>query len=251
MLIFDDAFSVPVNKISFCTTCCFREKQLQRVLLRNAEIVARNSHVEWIIVHYLSGEIEPSIFESLKFFSNRVVYVGILDKLDWHVSFAKNLAHKVGVGDILVNIDCDNFIDDSVTVIDHFFSRGCRALHMWSGIGRDGTCGRIALKSDLFFALGGYDESFLPMGYQDLDLLARARAMNVPVLWSPCKPQVAIKNTKRQSVEHCASQGVVWESYDNANRLRSMENIGNGRLRANVGRNGGMPNFRIVRGSIE
>lgn len=25
---------------------------------------------------------------------------------------------------------------------------------MWSGIGRDGTCGRIALKSDLFFALG-------------------------------------------------------------------------------------------------
>ena len=70
MLIFDDAFSVPVNKISFCTTCCFREKQLQRVLLRNAEIVARNSHVEWIIVHYLSGEIEPSIFESLKFFSN-------------------------------------------------------------------------------------------------------------------------------------------------------------------------------------
>lgn len=68
MLIFDDAFSVPVNKISFCTTCCFREKQLQRVLLRNAEIVARNSHVEWIIVHYLSGEIEPSIFESLKFF---------------------------------------------------------------------------------------------------------------------------------------------------------------------------------------
>jgi len=30
-----------------------------------------------------------------------------------------------------------------------------------------------------------------------------------------------------------------------------MENIGNGRLRANVGRNGGMPNFRIVRGSIE
>lgn len=47
--------------------------------------------------------------------------MGILDKLDWHVSFAKNLAHKVGVGDILVNIDCDNFIDDSVTVIDHFF----------------------------------------------------------------------------------------------------------------------------------
>ena len=94
----------------------------------------------------------------------------------WHASIAKNTSHKIARGNILVNLDCDNFTGKrgAEHILRVFQKYGNHILfHQWSGISKDGTYGRISYHRNTFFRLGGYDESFLPMGYQDHDIIRR------------------------------------------------------------------------------
>jgi hypothetical protein len=165
---------------------------------------------------------------------SRVVYVRERSGRSWHISIAKNVAHRVAKGAILVNLDCDNYVSDAIEVIRRYFRTGCRLLHLWSGVHGDGTYGRIALLKSLFRQLGGYDESFLPMGYQDTDLLHRAVAIGVPLIHYRSPREVALKNSKAESIRHCKLPGWSYDNYVWANQLRSVQNIAAGHLVANL-----------------
>jgi hypothetical protein len=98
----------------------------------------------------------------------------------WHASVAKNTAHYLAMGDIVVNLDCDNYTGPfgGQHIIKVFQNSGEHTVfHQWSGRDRDGTYGRISMKKNVFVSLGGYDETFLPMGYQDHDLILRHQGM--------------------------------------------------------------------------
>lgn len=221
--------------ISLCTTCANRTHQLRETFAANAAVVAAHAGVEWIILNYSSrDDLDAFLTDQLPPASQRIIYARQQEDRPWHASVAKNVAHRIGRGQFLFNLDCDNFIGDAVEVIRAYTARGCRLLHLWSGLHQDGTYGRIGMQRDLFHALGGYDESFDPMGYQDRDLLDRASASGTPILHIPCAARLAIPNSKEESTRHCATGGYTWRDYDRMNMERSRANLAAKRLRANV-----------------
>lgn len=237
--------------ISFCTTCHNRAEQLVATFHRNSRVVAECPAVEWIIVDFSSTDgISEFLGKTLPTVSRRISCSRTVTPLPWHMSVAKNTAHREARGNILVNLDCDNFIGDAVDVVSRFFSEGCKVLHMWSGTHRDGTCGRIALDRQAFYDIGGYDEGFHPMGYEDIDLLKRARAAGYPLLKYASRSIDAIPNTKELSVKYCAVGNLRWEDLERENRMRSSANIAAGRLRCEMSKGSPVPIVSRTRGGL-
>src|SRR5690606_33709522 len=87
----------------------------------------------------------------------------------FHASIAKNLAHKVATGDIVCNLDGDNFTGKDFAFYLNYVvnKRGDNYIFHFKKAPYWGTEGRIALTRKNFLALGGYDESFEPIGHQD------------------------------------------------------------------------------------
>ena len=223
-------------KISFCTTCSNRSHQLKQTFDANAAIVERTPNVEWIIVNFNSkDDLHEYMLGKLPQVSKRIVYAKDSSGRPWHASYAKNIAHRLGKGEFLMNLDCDNFIGNAVQLIRLYSFEGYKLLYLSSGTMGDGTAGRVAIARELFHALGGYDETFYPMGYQDIDLVQRARAAKTPSKRCFSSSDLAIKNSKIESIMHCAQAGLAWEDYNRANYARSTANIAAGKLVANVG----------------
>ena len=81
-------------------------------------------------------------------------------------------------GKYIVNLDCDNFIGNKGDeLILNIFSENEDniIISQTNNIVSSGNGGRISISKDNFIKLGGYDESFYPMGYQDYDLIERAK----------------------------------------------------------------------------
>jgi len=237
-------------KVSFCTSCSNRTYQLRQTFERNAQIIATNADTEWVIVNFNSGDdLDGFMTDALPGLPERIVYMRENSGRPWHASVAKNVAHRNASGEVLVNLDCDNFIGEStLALIEAHFLSGGRVLHMWSGEMGDGTGGRIAIASDLYHRLGGYDEAFHPMGYQDFDLLARAAASGFPVTRCGGTPELAIRNSKEESIRHCARRGMSWDDFNRQNRARSLSNIAARRLVANAPRGWASMQVETMRG---
>jgi hypothetical protein len=224
-------------RISFCTACMNRCYQLKETLPRNLELIAEWPDVEIVVLNYNSSDgmhdwmtsnygHNPSRFPQLTYARQR-------SALRFHAPRAKNLAHKIASGDVLVNLDADNFIGRSVEILrERFLSSEADVVHLWSGIWGDGTYGRIALRRTAFYELGGYDEAFFPVGHQDCDLLMRASARGLRTVHAPAGPPGALPNTKADTTKHCRI-GISYDQMQMANYQMSQENLKRGRLRAN------------------
>jgi hypothetical protein len=222
------------TRISFCTTCANRLYQLRQTFDANIEVIRRDPATEWILLNYNSGDgLHEFMLERLPVLPVRFNYVREQSGRAWHLSVAKNIAHRLASGSVLINLDCDNFIGDAVEIVRQQCSRGAQVVHLWSGNWGDGTCGRIAILREIFYALGGYDESFYPMGYQDRDLLNRAAALGSTMTHCPCPPAMAIRNDKQEAIRYCTSSGMSWEDYMESNKKKSEANITARRLAAN------------------
>ncbi len=94
-------------------------------------------------------------------------------------SHAKNMAHHKSTGNIVCNIDADNFtgVGFAEYLNDHFPENPksflCVDYHR-----RDvppDTFGRIAVPKKYFLNVGGYDERMVGYGYEDIDLCERLK----------------------------------------------------------------------------
>ena len=243
-------------KLSFCITCMNRFWQIKETLpinLRNninqcldIEFVVVDLGTpglpEWIQDHY-QNYLESGYLRYRQF-----KYVS-----SWHASIAKNISHHLALGDIVVNLDCDNFTGPhgAKHIIKVFNNSPHDVLfHQWSGQDGDGTYGRISMRKKYFLTLGGYDESFMPMGYQDHDLILRHQSMfgiDKTISYQNWKLKYpnnqkyshlqkiysnAIENDKISSTENTNSS-VSWIDMNSINQKKSETNIQNGNLVAN------------------
>lgn len=170
-------------KLSFCTTCLKRLTQIQMSLPQNLQDNLKyQDRIEFVVVDFGTPGLYEWIYANFKWaLANGYLRYLRTDKMPhWHASIAKNTSHKIARGDILVNLDCDNFTgaNGAEHILKIFQKYGNDILfHQWSGISKDGTYGRISYHRKTFFKLGGYDESFLPMGYQDHDIIMRFQTL--------------------------------------------------------------------------
>ena len=209
------------KKISFCVTSCNRLWQLRQTLQSNLNKL--RDDFEITLVDYgssdgLSDWIWGNFGDFIKF--KKLVFFEVKNKVSWNVSKAKNLAHRISNGDYLVNLDADNFVGDAdINLILKARSKGV-SCHQWSNDLTDGSFGRICLTRDLFFKLGGYDESLLPMGGQDVDLLRRIVSIGSPIVRIDAPEITAIKNSMEDKVSEInKSNSDAISLYSSINKL--------------------------------
>jgi len=166
--------------LSFCIPCKNRLYQIQHTLRKNLDDnVLHDQLIEFVLIDFDSNDglrdwIISNFSSELSSGYLKYYYTKALPQ--WHASIAKNTAHLCASGKILANLDCDNFTGTwgGAYVLKTFALRGDRCvIHQYSGNTGDNSYGRIAVQTKYFYLIGGYDESFEPVGYQDGDLIDR------------------------------------------------------------------------------
>lgn len=170
------------KRLSYCLTCLNRKEQLQQVLPVNLRDNDADRHdVEFVLVDFRTEGVQEWIAQTFArdLRDGYLRYFHCSELHYWHASQAKNTSHRLASGDILVNLDCDNFTGyrNGRFLIRVFEQLGMDLLfHQRNPQRTEANWGRIALSRASFDALGGYDESLMPSGGQDYDLLAKFRA---------------------------------------------------------------------------
>ncbi|MGP8238180.1 MAG: hypothetical protein ACLQVW_22605 [Limisphaerales bacterium] len=225
-------------KVSYCTTCHGRLWQLALTLFDNLDHLREDEEI--VLVDYGSPDGLGRFVESSKrcqeaIARGKLVYA-FVEGENYHCPKAKNLAHRLGRGGLLVNLDADNSNQGMRQLIDQCFAEHGEdtVLQMHEGSQVDpfpGTFGRICLPRYWFLVLGGRDESFSPAGYEDCDLLWRAEALGLHRISGRADGPAPVQNTMYETTAR-ASQG-AWQSLSGADEAGSRLNSREGRIVAN------------------
>jgi hypothetical protein len=224
-------------KVSYCTTCHGRLWQVALTLFDNLRRLREDE--ELVLVDYGSRDglgrfvaSSPICLKAIE--AGRLVYARTEAK-HYHCPKAKNLAHRLGRGELLVNLDADNNNHGMRRVISRYLSNEEDViLQMDEGKRGDplrGTFGRICIPRYWFYRLGGYDESFAPIGHQDQDLIWRGKALGLQHVCSRTGGPGPIRNTMVEKASHTG--GRSWHAMWRANEKASLRNLKEGLLVAN------------------
>jgi predicted glycosyltransferase involved in capsule biosynthesis len=163
--------------LSFCTTCMDRLHHLKYTLPTNIEVADwLYPEVEFILVDYNSQDgleawVKGSMHQYLE--CGILKYYKTNEPEYFQMSHAKNTAHKLASGDILCNLDADNFLSvEFIETILKLFEKEEQIVIYGTG----GANGKVCVTRDNFLKLGGYNEQFEGWGVEDLDFLRRASA---------------------------------------------------------------------------
>jgi len=255
-LIWDGVFTKPVKKmykISFCTTCMDRLYNLKETLPVNLILEEGYPFLEFVILDYNSKDglgdwVKNNMMEHIE--SGRVSYYRTVEPEYFSMSHSRNIAFKVADGDIVFNIDADNYLaKDSENPPEEphsyllnrmandaegrkiIFAKGKRSMH-----------GRIGFYKDEFINdLGGYDEELLGYGHDDHDLVQRAWGLDYAMYWWGRYPYCGrIKTTNR---ERDANMQRRWKVTEKENVAKSAKNLQDKIFKANYSRHWGKANL--------
>lgn len=171
------------RKISFCTVCMNRLHHLRLTLPQNMLHNQDYPDCEFILLDYNSGDdLEAWVLENMSSYiaSGKLIYYKTTEPLYFHMSHSKNMAAKLGTGDIVCNVDADNYTGQGfASYINDVFSNGenlllaaeqsANEMLIWD------VFGRICVRKDDFVQIGGYDENMLHYGFEDSDFVNRLR----------------------------------------------------------------------------
>jgi hypothetical protein len=238
-------------KLSYCTTCCDRLWQLALSLPDNLKKL--NENEEFILVNYgstdnLTRYIQSSYLCNKLIEENRFKYIDVLDVNKYHCPKAKNIAHRFATGNFLINLDADNSNHLINKTILNTVGKNKALIHLWSHVTPDGTYGKICIPKNIFYKLGGYDESLLPIAYQDNDIIERAKAMNIEIIRKPILVN-AIPNTDEEKINKTGVES--WWGCLHANRDKSNLNISKNNLIANKDTGWGYAKAKINFGKLQ
>lgn len=182
--------------IVFCTTCRGRAQHLKETLPRNLQDNRNFEDCKFFVLDYNS---EDDLSQYLRhqhaadIDSGRLVTYKYPEAQRFHMAHAKNMAHRLGIlegGDILVNLDADNFTGPGFAEwIAGEMRQADGDVFLWSRMiqhGPDrlprGISGRIAVTKQQFLLAGGYDEKFSTWSPDDKDFNARLRRLGFDAL---------------------------------------------------------------------
>jgi hypothetical protein len=241
---------IPRLRISFCTTCMNRLFHLKETYLKNIKDNLEYKNVEFVLINYNSKD---TLHEWAKVNLKKYIDAGIVNYYHtnepqlFHASIAKNLAHKVATGDIVCNLDGDNFTGkDFAFYINYLYHKeGLNNLYHFAKAPFWGTEGRIVMSKKHFFELGGYDEALEPTGHEDHDLMDRAKAYGVKYHRIGIENFLHyLSNSTLEKVANVSDKKVDFYELESRNRETSTQNILNNKLKANPAGWGLVPLFK-------
>jgi len=254
--------------------------------------------VRWVVVDLNPPEERQRVVSMLQNVAPESVEVGQVRLWaaaawsGWHACVAKNTSHLLAIetfgSDIVVcNFDGDNIVtepflrditenadrmarwrDESLWSAD-IFRGGATAASLPALVGTSykapsapSTTGRVACGGKVFLALRGYDESFEPMGGQDVDLsrrLARlgphryvssdqvtGNAILNDLTAVPAKQRWQRETAAKMANVAAKHRASTWEAMNQRNIARSKAAIAQGQLQRNFDMHIGLPAEEVL-----
>lgn len=236
--------------ICFCTAIYNRLWQIKETLPHNLSVLKGKGGGLFLLDYGSDDGLEEWLKSTSLQEFNEVLFYKKIDpnkkRESFNASHAKNLAHEMALekypDGILFNLDADNFINEELTHLTRIFKMNPSAIiHNWSGSYKDGTYGRVAIKGRFFKYLGGYDECYQGLMYQDSDLISRAVGINLEYILLPYSGKLPIKNTLKEKFKNIQN----FESVIENNRQHYLENYKKGIVQVNTER-GFAENLKIT-----
>lgn len=231
--------------LSFCITCKNRIHQIRQTLRQNLEDnKGFKDLIEFILVDFGSTDgLQEWISENFtdEIEEGYLKYYYTEEMSSWHMSVAKNTSHILANNLIVVNLDCDNFTgkNGGMFIIENMIKYGWdkTVIHQMSREIGDGSCGRVSISKSNFLILRGYDESFEPWGYDDIDMIERAKQIKLNYIYLPnIRYNRVVLNTMEERMANINSK-LSCEEMDKHNKQLSIKNIAAGKYRANKEKN--------------
>ena len=242
-------------KIAFCSTALRRPTVGPALIINLALTWMYRRNITWFLCDFNE---DNSLLDILTENVPQAIAAGHLRVYKsyelpyWDASRAKNTAHMLPDDSypVLVNVDGDNLLTwefvQSALVMAHRVCQGELNLVQFATTQDGGTYGRIMIGRALFRQLGGYDESFLPSGCQDTDLILRACMCSGESVMISKPQQVgsSIANKPGATWKECVQEKVVncdpkfakmkWGHMDAQNRTRMHELLQKGQVQRNL-----------------
>ena len=173
-------------RISFCTTCMGRAKDIKQTLLTNIAANADYPHVEFVVLNYNSGDdlddymMSPAVVPHLV--SGKVRYLRTSSPRYYSFAASRNIAFRHSTGELLINVDADNFTGNGFAMHLSRLATLCPARAVFARA-KLRIHGRVGMYRNEFEDIGGYDEELEGYGYEDRSLMLRALAHGCRLMW--------------------------------------------------------------------
>lgn len=203
------------NKISLCTVSMNRLYHLQETLPSNIRDNADYDAVEYVILDYNSTDgLETYMKDNFSklLSTGKLKYFKTMSPTFFHRSHSRNLVFKLASGNILCNVDADNFTGPGFA--SYVNAQFCENQNIFltpldvenTNNRQKDVLGRICLTKSDFYKLRGYDEHINSYGFEDFDLVYRLE-MNGAV-------RRVIKNRVfLNAITHSTSERIVNEEF--------------------------------------
>ena len=144
-------------KISYCTTCHGRLWQLKQTIEHNLQYTSNDSSE--IVVLFYNDE---KAYREFKQDYHRYIQSGVLTVINhiedrvfkdgkrWSWGYTKDLVHTAAKGQVLFNLDADNFIDDGLHELLLTLKEDEVVITKQSEWSPDGRSGRIGLHKSVY-----------------------------------------------------------------------------------------------------
>lgn len=183
--------------ISFCTVCKGRLWQLRQTIFKNLSML--QDDCEMVLLDYQSDDgledfIRSNFSEELK--SGKLKVFKLLHDYNYTSSYAKNVVHRLATGDILFNLDGDNFIQEGLIETLRNLPENTLLNAQGADVVKDiGSFGRLGYHKTMFDKLCGYNEDLVGMCLADDGDLCKRALLSGMRLKSILTPLDHIQNT--------------------------------------------------------
>jgi glycosyltransferase involved in cell wall biosynthesis len=162
-------------RISLCTVCMNRAQHIKQTLERNILDNLDYEETEVILIDYNSrDDLETYVREELSVYidSNRLTYYKTRTPEYFNRSHSRNIAFRLATGDIICNVDADNFTGPGFAAYLNALFESTRDQFFYANERFD-VIGRIAVRKENFYKVGGFDERMVFYGFEDTDFMHR------------------------------------------------------------------------------
>lgn len=152
-----------------------RLHHLQETLPMNLADCETNNNVEFVILDYNSSDgLEHWMKNNFHHFSSKVAYYKTTEPSYYNRSHSRNMAFRLASGDIVCNLDADNFAGKGFAeYIESIFRQNQSVFVTPKDESLSDTFGKVCMTKNDFMQIRGYDEAIKGYGFEDYDIKNR------------------------------------------------------------------------------
>ena len=138
-------------------------------------------HCEFVILDYNSTDgLQDWMKDNKQHFGGKVKYFRTTEPQFYRRSHSRNMAMKLADGDIICNLDADNYIGSGFAeyIQEQFLTKNNVYLSPSEDLQSD-VFGKLCFRKSDFLAIGGYDEKIELYGFEDFDLKNRLELLGL------------------------------------------------------------------------